>query len=188
MITVPQRIDLIKLLPPGAIVAEVGCWRGYFAIEILNHAPNVAKLFCVDRWQKATSYNDPLSDEDHEANFREAKHHCRGHLPSGRVQFVRGDSLWVAEHDRTIPPLTAVYIDADHSYAACKADLRAWSKRLKPDGVIMGHDYTNNAQAQAWNFGVVRAVDEFCAEEGWEMVAKDAMDFTSYLLQRKGTK
>lgn len=185
METFAKRIDLIKQLPVGAVVAEVGCHRAYFAIEILNECPNVAKLICVDRWKKATSYSDPLSDDDHEANFREAKHHCRGHLPSGRVRFVRGDSLHVAEHDRTIPPLTAVFVDADHSYAACLADLIAWSKRLKPDGVLLGHDYTENEQAKKWGFGVIPAVTDFCRDHGWELTALTAEDFASYRLERK---
>lgn len=181
----PKRIDLIKMLPAGSTLVEVGCWRGYFAIEILNECPNVAKLICVDRWRTATTYNDPLSDTDHEANLAEAKHHVRGHLPSGRVRFIRGDSVAVAENDRTIPPLTAVYIDADHSYEACLADLIAWSKRLKHDGVILGHDYTDtHPNAIKWGFGVVRAVTEFCRDYGWRLTHLTQEDFPSYRLER----
>jgi hypothetical protein len=172
------------MLPAGAVLAEVGCHKAYFAIEILNNCPNVAKLICVDRWKKATTYVDPLSDEDHEANFREAKHHVRGHLPGGRIRFIRGDSVDVANNEKTIPLLTAVFVDADHSFDACFADLVAWSKRLKPDGVMLGHDYTDNEQARKWNFGVIPAVTKFCEEYGWRLTHLTAEDFASYRLER----
>jgi hypothetical protein len=183
MQTLPARIDLIKMLPPGSVVAEIGCWRAYFAVEILNSCPNVHRLFCVDAWKKQTGYVDPLSDDDHEENLRQAKHHLRGHLPSGRVRLVRGESAHVAVNDRTIPPLDGVFIDADHGYEACLTDLRLWSKRLKKSGVIMGHDYTNNEQAKKWNFGVIEAVAKFCEEEGWRLTHLTAEDFASYRLE-----
>lgn len=184
MITLPARIDLMKLLPPGSTVAEVGCWKAYFATEVLNNCPNIRQLFCVDSWTKQLGYHDPLSDADHEANLREAKRHLRGHLPSGRAVIVRGSSLDVAANDKTIPPLTAAYIDADHSFEACFNDLVAWSKRLKPGGWLMGHDFTNNSQAQKWNFGVIPAVEKFCAEHGWKMTHITNEDFASYVLQK----
>ena len=184
MITLPTRIDLIKMQPAGSIGAEIGTWRGYFAIEILN-ATRVGKLYLVDAWKKQLGYVDPLSDTDHEANLRECKRHIRGHLPSGRVVIVRGTSTEVAEHNRSIPPLDWAYIDADHGYDPCLADLIAWSKRLKPGGMLMGHDFTDNEQAKKWNFGVIPAVTKFCADYGWEMTHLTNEDFASYCLKQK---
>lgn len=180
---VAKRIDLIKAMPPGSVGCEIGVWRGYFSIEILNET-RVGKLFLVDSWKPRPEYNDPLSQDDHEKNLAECKHHIRGHAASGRVVIVRGDSLEIAAHPRKIPPLDWVYIDADHSYQACFADLEAWAARLKPTGVIMGHDYTDNDQAKRWNFGVIPAVTDFCAKHGWRLAAKTAEDFASYRLER----
>lgn len=178
------RIDLIKMFPVGSVGCEVGTWRGYFAIEMLNHT-SLGKLFLVDEWKPQASYDDPLTDTDHEANLAECKQHIRGHAGSGRVVIVRGASLEVAANDRTIPPLDWVYVDANHSYEACSADLRAWSKRLKPDGVLLGHDFTQNNDALKWNFGVVEAVVDFCRSEGWRITHLTTEDFASYRLERK---
>jgi hypothetical protein len=48
----------------------------------------------------------------------------------------------------------SVFIDADHNYAECKADIQAWQALLKPGGLICGHDY--------WpvHIGVMDAVNE----------------------------
>lgn len=185
MTIVPTRIDLIKMLPAGTVIAEVGTWRGYLAIQILNECPNIKQLWCVDAWKGQTGVctEEPKSDEQHEADYQQCLHHLRGHLPSGRVKIVRGFSLDVAVNDRTIPPLTAAYIDADHSYAACLADLIAWSKRLTPGGVLLGHDYKADGNAAKWNFGVIPAVTDFCASYGWELTHLTAEDFASFRIE-----
>jgi predicted O-methyltransferase YrrM len=50
-----------------------------------------------------------------------------------------------------------VYIDADHSYASVKADILAWSDKVKVGGLIAGHDYGME--------DVSRAVDEIFKKE-----------------------
>lgn len=187
MITLPKRIDLIKLLPPGSAMAEVGVWRGYFSTEILNHAPNVSKLFLVDAWKRQVwSKYEQQSDEQHELDLAECKRHIRGHLPSGRVVIKRGTSADIALNDRTIPPLAGVFIDACHEYEFVTEDLTNWSKRLGPGGVLMGHDFTDtHPNAIKWGFGVVKAVHDFCENYGWELTHVTAEDFPSYRLEKR---
>lgn len=181
IIKVPTRIYLIRMLPERAVLAEVGCWRGYFATEIMNHAPNVGKLYCVDSWKRRPEYNDPLRDTDHEANLAETKHHLRGHLPGGRVEIIREDSLVAAMRLRD---LDCAYLDADHSYDAVYADLIAWSQTLKPTGVLAGHDYTENEMSKEYGWGVIPAVRDFCKNYGWRISHLTNEDFSSYRLER----
>lgn len=181
---IPTRLDMIRTLPQGAVLAEIGCWKAYFATDIME-LPNIGKLFCVDLWKKIEGYSDPLNDDDHEANYREAQHNLRGHLLGGRVKLIRGASLEVALNTREIPPLDAVYLDASHMYDDILADLRAWEKRLKPGAVIMGHDYTNNAMSRQYGWGVIKAVTQFCAETNWVMTAITDEDFASFKLEIK---
>jgi hypothetical protein len=48
----------------------------------------------------------------------------------------------------------SVFIDGDHHYAECKADIQVWSELIKPGGLICGHDYW------AKDVGVMDAVNE----------------------------
>jgi hypothetical protein len=50
-----------------------------------------------------------------------------------------------------------VFIDADHTYEAVKADIAAWLPKVKPDGILAGHDYKH---FPSMNFGVIQAVTE----------------------------
>ena len=52
--------------------------------------------------------------------------------------------------------LDFVFIDAEHSYEAVKADIEAWWRKLRRGGLLIGHDYD-----PARFPGVCRAVDEF---------------------------
>lgn len=38
--------------------------------------------------------------------------------------------------------LDMVYIDANHTYADVTADIEAWMPKLKPNGILAGHDFT----------------------------------------------
>jgi len=49
-----------------------------------------------------------------------------------------------------------VFIDGDHSYEGCSTDIRCWWPKVKPGGLLSGHDYRDE-----FGFGVVRAVQEF---------------------------
>ena len=45
------------------------------------------------------------------------------------------------------------------------ADFEAWYGRVRPGGVLSGHDYFEGPR-YGEDYGVARAVDEFCARRG----------------------
>jgi len=56
--------------------------------------------------------------------------------------------------------LDFVFIDADHSYQATKSDITAWWPKLRPGGLLIGHDYNPDRFP-----GVCRAIDEFAQQK-----------------------
>jgi predicted O-methyltransferase YrrM len=71
-----------------------------------------------------------------------------------RVRVLHMDTLAAAAH---VPDgsLDFVFIDADHSYEAVAADIDAWRSKVKPGGILSGHDYGHRRFP-----GVAQAVDE----------------------------
>ena len=58
-----------------------------------------------------------------------------------------------------------IYLDATHTYAEARDDLRTWWPKLRVGGLLSGHDYQFQYQARGdgYTFGVKDAVDEFAA-------------------------
>jgi hypothetical protein len=78
-----------------------------------------------------------------------------------------------------------VYIDANHTYEAVYADLHAYFPKIKDDGFIIGHDFTNHRVAQSCHFGVVEAVAQFCKETGTHLLALTGTEeFSTYIIAK----
>lgn len=179
------RRQLIAMLPRGTIGAEVGVYRGEFSEEILSYP--VRLLYLVDAWEKQDDrvYCNPINGEDQGLNMWKARKRLEKFRD--RCVFVRGLSADIARNNFGIPFLDWVYIDANHAYKNVREDLDLWCGSLRPGGIIMGHDYTDtHPLAVKYGFGVVRAVDEFCENFGWEMTYLAETEFPSYRLERKG--
>lgn len=196
--TFARRSRLVAALPHGAVVAEVGVERGDFSHKIVKRT-RPARLHLIDCWDE---YHDdlpyahdgfPCTQQDHESNHQYVTRRFAAEIRRGQVQLHRGYSVPVLA---TFPDgyFDWVYVDANHSYDAVAADLAAVLPKMKPGGVITGHDFINTPFWRNRNFGVVEAVHDFCAEHGWELVARtpgpgwdvDGSDNPSFAIRRIG--
>ena len=137
---------------------EVGVQRGEFADFLLSNWDGPFYVM-VDAWQHLPGYRDisNVSDEGHDKAYQQAADVADRHAP--RVLMLVGNSVKMAEEvdDASVD---VVYLDADHSKAAVLADLEAWVPKIRPGGVIGGHDYLDGDLPEG-NFGVKSAVLEF---------------------------
>lgn len=124
--------------------AEIGTRYGMFARQIAEHWPG--RIICVDLWP------------DQEI-FEVAQEMLKG----GKFHLYRGDSVALASEFQD-GGLDWAYIDADHHYANVKADLAAWFPKVRPGGLVAGHDYVRYS-----DMGVIEAVDEFAREHGYKV-------------------
>jgi hypothetical protein len=78
-----------------------------------------------------------------------------------------------------------IYIDADHTYEGVKRDLTHSFKKIKNGGYIMGHDYEMNMNKarKYYDFGVKKAVDEFCLNYNQKIIAKAIDGCVSFCIQ-----
>jgi predicted O-methyltransferase YrrM len=130
---------------PDFHVVEVGCFAGASSRMFSDHLKD-GHLLCVDSWSEGY-YNGQWNMKDIERTFDEfAKN-------AWNVTKIKMESTLAARNfEKNF--FDMAYIDADHTYEGCKADILAWSPKVKPDGLVAGHDYS-----EAWP-GVVRAVNE----------------------------
>lgn len=79
--------------------------------------------------------------------------------------FMRGDSSTVALSFKD--QINLLFIDGDHSYSGCKADIMSWAPHLSKDAVVFFHDCDETSP------GVVQAVAEWVNDlkdvKKWEM-------------------
>ncbi len=129
--------------------AELGVRRGELTVSLLERHP-VLSMVAVDLWAPHPTFAERY---DHEADLARFRENARA--VEGRVTVLR---LLTTEAARHVPDgsLDFVFVDATHTYAALAADLEAWLPKLRPGGLISGHDYHPHWDAG----GLMRCVDE----------------------------
>jgi len=181
------RNQLLRLLPKGGEVAEIGVATGDFSRCILDTAAP-QRLHLVDPWEhqdRADYARDAnnVPEAAQEARFNSVLERFRDEIERGTVRVHRDYSedaaIFFADGQ-----LDWVYIDGMHTLDAAYRDLVTYGRKVKRDGFIVGHDYTNYVQAQQWNFGVVEAVNRYVLETGYEFVALTLENFPTYVLAK----
>ena len=145
---------------------EVGVCTGALSQRILAADPTLY-LYLVDPWAEALEGGTYRSTEDTKAQWSQKEHEeamdvaLKAVQPfGGRYKIMRMTSVEAAE---TFPQksLDWVFLDGDHSYEAVKADIQAWTPKVRPGGLICGHDYRDEM-----GFGVIQAVHETLSDKG----------------------
>jgi len=165
--------EIIRRMPSGPIRgAEIGVFKGQMSAILLSRLPGLT-LYMVDSWApteaQPQAYKDcgdfhaGLGAEKQERCYREALAAVRFALD--RAVVMRMDSA-VAALRVDDGSLDFVFIDADHSLPGVLADIDSWSRKVKPGGLLCGHDYDHPIKT---GFGVKAGVDLRASERGWNV-------------------
>jgi predicted O-methyltransferase YrrM len=104
--------------------AEIGVSEGDFSEVLLTEIPKLC-LYCIDIWESKERFNKAVEK-----------------LKRYDARFLRGKSMdmisKIADNS-----LDFVFIDADHRFDYVMEDIIGWSRKVKPGGIISGHDYYN---------------------------------------------
>ena len=162
----PERGYLFQLacdLPAEAQVVEVGSWMGASTCFIAGGLKGgAAKIFAVDNFQgqstcgeDAAWYGRHFQKLGAKSTLEIFRKNFADLGFSSRAEPVVNDSLTAAKQLAVKRgAIDFIFIDGDHSYDACKADILAWTPFVKRDGVIAFHDFGSRAD------GVTRAIFE----------------------------
>ena len=119
--------------------AEIGVDRGGYS-EILCKANPKLHLFGIDPWS-ASVYEPGLSGVNEEQKyFNGIYEEAKKRLAPYNCTIVRKNSM-SALKDFADNSLDFVYIDANHDFVNFTNDLHYWLKKIRPGGIMSGHDY-----------------------------------------------
>jgi len=134
--------DLAKLFAELGFTkgAEIGTDQGIYAEYLYKTIPNLV-LYCIDPW-KAEAYDpgeQPESGENQEF-FDKRYEETKQRLKDYDFQLIRTTSM-DALKDFEDNSLDFVYIDGNHDFLNVIQDFQGWLKKVKPGGIISGHDF-----------------------------------------------
>jgi len=163
-----NRGEIASILNARGLVgeaAEIGVKCGQFSEYILSRWRG-RRLYSVDPWREfdMNLYHDEdnVSQDEHEQNYQITARRLKKF--GDRTVLLRMTSE-EATKEIGDASLDFVYLDARHDYESVKEDIGLWYPKVRPGGVMAGHDYTPREQIGDTLFGVKRAVDEFVADK-----------------------
>lgn len=134
-------------------IVEIGVYDGRNAMCLRNLFPD-AHLYLVDPWILYEDYAQKGMPISHEAQDYEKAYQtvCENFKNDLKTTILRMNSVEAAKE---VPDqLDLVFIDGNHEYDYVKEDIEAWEGKVRPGGILSGHDYIERFD------GVRRAVDE----------------------------
>ncbi len=136
--------DLVARIPDGGTFVEVGCWLGRSIAAFHAFAKEAGKsigIHVVDTFKGEPA--NPTHRAILDAHGGSVEKHFRENMAALGINNLKVDvASSVASANSSLSwSADAVFIDADHSEAAVRADIEAWLPIVKPGGILAGHDY-----------------------------------------------
>lgn len=151
--------------------AEVGVWKGAYSEEFCRALPGV-EWFAIDPWAPYADYREAKNDAEliasayEEARVRLSRYDCRLIKESSLDASVLIDD----------GSLDVVYIDGNHEAPFVRQDLEMWAPKLRPGGILAGHDYRVPPPSKPF-IQVKAAVDQYASDHAiapWFIFAGDS--------------
>ena len=162
-LVVDRANELLKRLPEGEVRgAEVGVFSGRMS-KLLLERPDLC-LMMVDSWEGFGAAYGEKSDWHARLTQKQQDDYMKAAIRN--TQFADNRRLVLRERSLDVAAscepnsLDFVFLDADHSQEAVRADIAAWWPAVKGGGLLGGHDYCDEFP------GVQIEVDDFARKHG----------------------
>lgn len=154
---IPALLNARGLVGEGA---EIGVKHGQFSEFLLDHWRG-RLLYSVDPWREFSREvyhdDDNVGQREQDRNYEITSNRLQRFGPRSKLLRMTSEEAAAVIPDAS---LDFVYLDARHDYASVKEDIAFWYPKVKPGGVLAGHDYIDG-EISGTRFGVKSAVDEF---------------------------
>ena len=135
--------------------AEIGVEKGRYSTQLCLQNPGL-HLLCVDAWVQYPGYIRAVTPD----KFAYQMEITKERLAAYDVEIIRAFSM---DAVRDVEPgsLDFVYIDGNHAFDYVMQDIIEWARRVRPGGIVSGHDYYRFRGA-----GIVDAVNAYTYAHG----------------------
>jgi predicted O-methyltransferase YrrM len=174
LLTVAARARVMKppVYPPTFEVAEIGSFVGLTTLLLAIYG-GATRIYAIDTWEgspndnaidAAANVNETYQRLGRDEVLGTFLHNTKAHRPP--IAFSIMPSIEAAE--RLDGVFDLVFLDGDHSYEGCRDDIFAWWPKVRPGGILCGHDYGSfNGVTRAVNLHVPHAVTQLPASIWW---------------------
>lgn len=131
---------LIKSIPENGTFVECGAWLGKssnYLCEIANKK-NI-NVFIVDSWKGSQNELENAQKMATEIDIFEV---FKENMDGKKYTAIREyslDACKIFENES----LDVVFIDMEHTYKSVMQDIQAWLPKVKKNGYLAGHDYSD---------------------------------------------
>lgn len=147
-----KELCMQKANPHAIVAIEIGTHEGVNAMHMLKEL-DIKTLYCIDPYEDYSEYGykyGGLSESEKKAHKLLDKYEYK--------------ILWIKKYSadaiNDVPMADFIYIDGNHDYEYVKQDIEMYWKKVKPGGILAGHDI---------DFGkIYKAVSEFTVENNLE--------------------
>ncbi len=140
-------------------IVEIGVFRGKNAQVLREQFPD-AHLYLIDPWAPDPAYlksGSAVSEmgETYDKALRRVQTLFANDPQVTLIQKMSQEGVFLVPDN-----IDLVFIDANHAYEAVRQDILTWREKVRPGGILSGHNYGRPRLP-----GVKRAVDELFGEE-----------------------
>lgn len=118
--------------------AELGVYKGRTFLFLLKSCPNL-NLIGVDLWAPQPNNEGLETYENYQHEHLEQNCRAQAKQFGDRATIIKDWTL-KAVNQVEDNSLDFIFVDADHSTKAVRADIQAWWPKVKDTGAILGHD------------------------------------------------
>ena len=132
--------QISKSVPDGGIIVEAGSLFGLSSYTWSTSVNSTAQIYCIDPWVREQWIVDLVETKTPSCPVFSFEAFCHYTAGLKNITPIKGYSPEIVKDWSS--PIDIYFDDAIHHNPILRVNLRFWLEKIKPGGIICGHDYS----------------------------------------------